>query len=70
MRSSKLSYLDLFDEFDPLGKNQCKYDLMAELSINEDRLGEETTELSGGESEWDDLNGDINVFDLFEGNDD
>lgn len=70
MGSSKLSYLDLFDEFDPLGKNQDKYDLMAELSINEDRLGEETTELSGGESEWDDLNGDINVFDLFEGNDD
>lgn len=70
MGSSKLSYLDLFDEFDPLGKNQYKYDLMAELSINEDRLGEETTELSGGESEWDDLNGDINVFDLFEGNDD
>lgn len=70
MGSSKLSYLDLFDEFDPLGKNQYKYDLMAELSINEDRLGEETTELSGGESEWDDLNGDINVFDLFERNDD
>ena len=70
MGSSKLSYLDLFDEFDPLGKNQYKYDLMAELSINEDRLGEETTELSGGESEWDDLNVDINVFDLFEGNDD
>ena len=70
MGSSKLSYLDLFDEFDPLGKNQYKYDLMAELSINEDRLGEETTELSGGESEWDDLNGDINLFDLFEGNDD
>ena len=70
MGSSKLSYLDLFDEFDPLGKNQDKCDLMAELSINEDRLGEETTELSGGESEWDDLTGDINVFDLFEGNDD
>ena len=43
---------------------------MTTLSINEDRSGEGITELSGDESEWDDRNGDRNVFDLFEDSDD
>ena len=47
--SSKLPSLDPFDEFDPLGKDQDEYDLMAALLINEDRLGEEIAELSGDE---------------------
>ena len=66
MGSSKLSSLDPFDEFDPLGKDQDKYDLMAAILINEDRLGEEIAELSGDESKWDDPNNDRNVFELFE----
>ena len=43
---------------------------MAAFSTNEDRSGEGITELSGDGSEWDDRNGDRNVFHLFEdGND-
>ena len=38
---------------------------MAALSIHKDRLAEGITELSGDESEWDDPNGDRNVFDLY-----
>ena len=49
MGSSKLSSLDPFDEFDSLGKDQDKFDLMAALLINKDRLGEEIAELSGDE---------------------
>ena len=70
MGSSKLPSLDPFDEFDPLGKDQDEYDLMAALLINEDRLGEEIAELSGDESKWDDPNNDRNVFELFEDSDD
>ena len=33
MGSSKLPSLDPFDEFDPLGKDQDEYNLMAALSI-------------------------------------
>ena len=66
MGSSKLSSLDPFDEFDPLGKDQDKYDLLAALLINEDRLGEVIAESSGDESKWDDPNNDRNVFELFE----
>ena len=70
MGSSNLPSLDPFNEFDPLGKEQDEYDLMAALSINEDRLEEGITELSGDESEWDDPNNNRNVFDLFEEDDD
>ena len=70
MGSSKLSSLDPFDEFDSLGKDQDKFELMAALLINKDRLGEEIAELSGDESKWDDPNNDRNVFELFEDSDD
>ena len=70
MGSSKISFIDPFDELDPLGKDEDKYNLMNALSINEDRLGEGITELSEGESEWDGPNGDKNVFGLFEDSDD
>ena len=43
---------------------------MAAFSTNEDRSGEGVTELSGDGSEWDDRNGDRNVFDLFEDSND
>ena len=43
---------------------------MTTLSINEDRSGEVIIDLSRGESEWDDRNGDRNIFDLFEDSDD
>ena len=70
MRRSKLPSIDPFDKLDPLGKNQDEYDLMDALSINEDRLGEGITKFSGDESEWDNPNGDKNVFILFEDSDD
>ena len=70
MGSSKLRSLDPFDEFDPLGKDQDRYNLMAVLSIHENRLREGITKLSGDESEWDDPNVNRNVFDSFEDNDD
>ena len=60
--SSKLPSLDPFDEVDPLGKNQDEYDLMAALSINEDRLVEGKTQLSSDESEWGDPNDDRNRY--------
>ena len=70
MTNSKLPSLDPFDQFNPLGKEQDKYDLMATLSINEGSLGERITKLSGRKSEWGGPNGDRNVFDLFEDSDD
>ena len=45
MGSSKLPSLDPFDEFDPRGKDQDEYDLMAALLINEDR--DEETKVNG-----------------------
>ena len=42
MGSPGLPSLDQFDELDPLGKNQEKYDLLTVLSINEERFGRET----------------------------
>ena len=50
--SSKLPSLDPFDQFNLLGKDQDKYDLMTTLSINEGSLGERITKLSGRKSEW------------------
>ena len=70
MRRSKLPSIDPFDKLDPLGKDQDEYDLMDALSINEDWLGEGITKFSGDESEWDNPNGDKNVFILFEDSDD
>ena len=70
MGSSKLIYLDPFNEFDSLWKDQDELDEMVTLSINEDRPGEGITELSGDGSEWDDQNRDRNIFDLFEDSDD
>ena len=48
MGSSKLPSLVPFDELDPSRNDQEKYDLMAALSINEDRLGEEVNYLEMG----------------------
>ena len=70
MGSSKFLYLDPFNEFDSLRIDQDEYDQMAAFSTNEDRSGEGITELSGDGSEWDDRNGDNNVFDLFEDSND
>ena len=42
MGSPGLPSLDQFDELDPLGKNQEKYDLLTVFSINEERFGRET----------------------------
>ena len=41
---------------------------MTALSVNEDRLGVKTTELSRRKSKWHDSNSNRNVFDLFEDN--
>ena len=70
MGRSKLPSIDPFDKLDSLGKDQDEYDLMDALSINEDRLGEGITKFSEDESEWDNPNGDKNVFILFEDSDD
>ena len=69
-KRSKLPSLDPFNQFDPLGKDQDKYNLMPALSIIEDKLGERITELSKDWSKWNDPNDDTNVFDLLQDSDD
>ena len=46
MGSFKFPSLDSFDELDPPRNDQEEYDLMAALSIPEDRSGKGITELS------------------------
>ena len=57
----KLQSLDPFNEFDPPGKYQDNYDLMAFLSIIKDRWREGIIELSEYEAEWDDPNS-VDIF--------
>ena len=66
MGSLKLPSLDSFNDFDPLGKEQDRNDLVAALSINEETLREGITSLSRDESELGDLCDNRNVFYLFD----
>ena len=77
MGTAGLPSLDPFDEVDPLvvrGRNEIfDYDLLAALSINNDRLEEGCTtvqnEEDGDDSEWEDPNEDGSAFDIFEDDD-
>ena len=74
MGTAGLPSLDPFDEVNPLvvkGRNEIfDYDLLAALSINNDRLEEGGTtvqnEEDGDDSEWEDPNEDGSAFDIFE----
>ena len=77
MGTAGLPSLDPFGEVDPLvvrGRNEIfDYDLLAALSINNDRLEEGCTtvqnEEDGDDSEWEDPNEDGSAFDIFEDDD-
>ena len=77
MGTAGLPSLNPFDEVDPLavrGRNEIfDYDLLAALSMNNDRLEEGCTtvqnEEDGADNEWEDPNEDGSAFDIFEDDD-
>ena len=77
MGTAGLPSLDPFDEVDPLvvrSRNEIfDNDLLAALSINNDRLEEGCTtvqnEEDGDDSEWEDPNEDGSAFDISEDDD-